>query len=181
MAGAIGYTSSHLVLYDSVLFQYNGKVGRWARSLERGFTHNAQQAAPVRSGELRAGIHGHAQHTGPRHWTMEVFSDARHTLFVLRGTTGPIMANRLYRFQARTGIEFPRGGRTYTPGRGFLPKKDFLQANNYMLRVRAGNGFPENYQISVSGQDANNFFADAATATARRHSSLRGFSPGYNF
>lgn len=181
MAGSVGFTSAHLVLYDSFLFSRAGKVGRWAQSLERGFTNNTERAAPERSGALKAGIHGHASQVGPRHWVMEVFSDARYTLFVLRGTTGPIMANRLFRFQARTGIEFPRGGRIRHASGFFMPNMEFLKKNNYLLRVRAGNGYGEHYAISVSGQEANNFFATAAEMTARRHRSLRGFSPGYNF
>lgn len=180
MAGSIGYTLEALVIYDSRLFNRTGHVREWAERLERRFVANSKQAAPKRTGLLAGSIWGVVNRVGPVHLETLIHSDAPYSLFVLKGTTGPIMANRLYRFQGRTGIEFPRGGRRYVNGR-FVPEMGFLKANNYLLKVRAGNGFPQTYRISVSGQEANNFFADAATATARRHSSLRGFDPGYGF
>lgn len=173
-----------LVVYDSRIFYHGSHVSRWANAVERRFVTNARQAAPVRSGELAANIHGESFRSGVRHWDVHIHSDAEHTMYVLRGTTGPIMSNRMWAFRSRTGLRFPRGGRIPPSAAtrwNELPRMDFLRQNYYLLRVRAGKGFPETFRISVEGQEANNFFADAADATARRHPSLRGFSPGYGF
>lgn len=174
---------SGLVIYDSVLFQVGHHVSRWANSVERGFVMNAREAAPMRSGELRAGIHGESFRSGPKHWEVHIHSDAEHTMYVLRGTTGPIMSTRMWGFRTRTGLMFPRGG---SVGRGSernmgLPNIPFLKERGYLLNVRAGNGFPQRYMVKVRGQRPNNFFAPAADATARRHPSLRGFNPGFEF
>jgi hypothetical protein len=170
-----------LVIYDSVLFNRTGQVRRWANSLERRFTYNAQQMAPERSGELRAGIYGTVNRVGPRHIETLIYSTAPHTLYVVKGTTGPIMSNRLWGFRGRTGLDLPRGGRMSGSIYDARPNMPWLKAHGYALKLRAGGGFPQLHALSVSGQEANNFFADAATATARRHSSLRGFTPGYGF
>jgi len=171
-----------LVLYDSVLFNRTGHVGRWAESTNRGFTENAQRAAPVRSGELREGIHGEAYRTGTKHWEVVIHSDAPHSLYVLKGTTGPIMSNRMWGFRnnpatASAPYGLPRGGRDLD-GR---PNMRWLHANGYALKLRPGNGFPTMYKLKVRGQEANNFFAVAADKTAIRHPSLRGFNPGFGY
>jgi hypothetical protein len=102
-------------------------------------------------------------------------------MYVIRGTTGPIMSNRLYRFQGRTGLFLPRGGFVRVQGRAVGIDRDFLKGKGYMLYVRSGAGFGAQYMISVSGQDANNFMGRAAEKVGRRHSSLRGFTPGVQF
>jgi hypothetical protein len=170
-----------VVVYDSKLFNRTGTIGRWATALEARFTMYAKQEAPQRSGELRAGIKGHVARIGPKQLLTTIRSEANHSLYVLRGTTGPIMSRRMYGFRGRTGLMVPRGA---VGGRNPLkttPRdwdRQWLREHGYMLRVRAGNGYPERYAISVSGQEANPFFARAAIRTARRHSSLRGFTPG---
>lgn len=172
-----GYELTALVIYDSVLFNRGGQIRRWADRVERRFTTNAQQEAPIRSGELRAGIFGTVNRIGPKHLDTRIYSTAPHTMYVLKGTTGPIMSRRMWGFRSRTGLDLPRGGRTA----GGLPEMGFLRREGYLLRVRAGNGYPQRFAISVSGQEANNFFGRAATATARRHPSLRGFNPGFGY
>jgi hypothetical protein len=46
------------------------------------------------------------------------------------------------------------------------------------MRLRPGNGYGTIYRMAVRGQQKNAFFSRAATRTAARHSSLRGFRPG---
>lgn len=163
-----------LVLYDSVLFQYGGKVHRWANSLERGYVANATRYAPKRSGELAAGIRGETVQYGPKHWQVHIHSEAQHTMYVLRGTTGPIMSRRMWGFRNRTGLRYPRGAME-DPSMPYTTriKFDWLKGQGYMLKVRPGNGYGLRYSVSVKGQKPNNFFADAHDATARRHRSLR--------
>lgn len=151
-----------LVIYDSRLYDRPGQVRRWAERVERRFTINAIQAAPMRSGDLRAGIYGNVDRIGPNRLETVIASTAEHTMFVLKGTTGPIMSDFLW---AQGGIEgaiaaTPEG----EPIRGWMT-------------LAPGNGFGQTFELEVSGQQPQNFFAEAARATARRHSSLRGFSP----
>lgn len=163
-----------VVVFDSILYNRTGTIGRWAERTERRFTLNAKKYAPERSGELRAGIDGRINRVGKRQLITTISSHAPHSLYVLKGTTGPIMSRRMWGFQARTGLRLPRGGRM---GNG-APDMRFLKANGYLLKVRAGNGYSQHYALSVDGQTANNFFNEAAEATARTNSSLRGFHPG---
>jgi hypothetical protein len=143
-----------VVIYDSVLFNRTGQVRRWADSLERNFTNAARAAAPARSGELVAGIHGYVERIGPRHLQTIVMSEAPHSLYVLAGTTGPITSTRL------------------TNAKGTGPA---------MLRLKPGGGYPALFREAVAGQEANNFFAVAARATARRHPSLAGWDPDFGY
>jgi len=177
-----------LVIYDSVLFEVGHHVSRWANSVERGFVMHAVNEAPMRSGELRSGIHGESFRSGVKHWEVHIHSDAEHSLYVLRGTTGPIMSNRMWNFRERFPYVpggLPRVGRVPIIRNGatvgFKPDLKALHAHGYALRVREGNGFEERFALSVSGQMANDFMGRAAQATARRHSSLRGFGAAFTY
>lgn len=143
-----------VVIYDSILFERGHMIRRWAEAVERNFTSNAKKAAPMRSGELIAGIYGSVSRTGVKHLETTIWSTAPHSLFVLKGTHGPITSTRA------------------TDARGRPPGK---------MRLAPGNGYGVLFRESVSGQDANNFFAVAAWRTASRHPSLRGFSPGFGY
>ena len=178
-----------VVMYDERMYGGTGLVRRrWADSIEHNFVMWAKEEAPERSGELRAGIVGAVARTGPRQLNIFITSTAPHTKYVLKGTTGPIMSNRLWAFRNRTGLDLPRGGRFPIRQNGFItgfvPNMDFLNANYYTMRLRAWpeGGYPhETRALEVSGQEANNFMGRAAAHVARRHSSLRGFVPGTNF
>lgn len=141
-----------LVIYDSVLFNRTGQVRRWADAVERGFVFNAKKAAPSRSGALRAGIWGNVERIGPVHLQTIIQSDSEHTMYVLKGTTGPIMTDRMWE-----------------------------EGERKAMKLRPGGGYPEQYAFTVEGQFPNNFFEKAAEATARRHPSLRGFDPDFVF
>lgn len=175
-----------VVVYDQVMYQGRGHVVYdWAARIERNFTMWAKELAPERSGELRAKISGSVSRTGPRGLTTTIESAAPHSIYVIKGTTGPIMSNRMWGFWNNPAFAnvpggLPRGGRINT-SRGIVPNMKWLHANGYALRVRAGNGYPERFALAVSGQEANNFMGAAAERVARRHSSLRGFTPGINF
>lgn len=173
-----------LVIYDSVLFGVGHNVRRWAEAVERGFTLNARMLAPARTGELKAGIHGEVRRVGPKHLETIIYSDAPHSLYVLKGTTGPIMSNRMWRFRnnpkyANVPFGIPRGGRIGPEGRHV--DMNWMHAHGYALKLRPGNGFPGMFKLQVRGQEANDFFARAAEVTARTHSSLRGYSPTLDY
>lgn len=170
-------TTIAVVTYSSVLFNVGGNCRRWANRVEHRFTNAAQQFAPARTGVLRAGIKGTVYRTGPHHVIADIWSEAEYSLYVLRGTTGPIRARRLHNFRGRTGLQYPRGTYITYQGRQIGLEKP-LRERGYLLRVRAGNGHPQRYMEEVEGQDENNFFAAAAQETAFRHPSLRGWAPG---
>lgn len=170
-----------IVIYSDPVFRHGGHVHRWAESTKNGFVLHARREAPIRSGELKFGIHGETMRIGPKHWDVHIHSDAPHSLYVLKGTTGPIMANRLWRFRQRTGLQFPRGTFSVVGGAQVGNILALKARGGYLLNVRAGKGFPQRYAVSVSGQDANNFFARAAVSVARTHPSLRGFTPGFDY
>jgi len=177
---------SNIVIYSSVLFEVGHNIRRWADSVERGFVLNAKQAAPARTGELRAGIWGEVHKVGTKNLETVIHSDAPHTMYVLRGTTGPIMSNRMWRFHnnpayANVPGGIPRGGRRTHNGLMVGVDMDWMHKHGYALRLRPGNGFPELFKLSVHGQEANDFMAAAMEATARRHSSLRDFTPYLNY
>ena len=129
------------------------------------------------------GIEGESFKSGPKHYEVHIHSHADHTMYVLRGTTGPIMSRRMWGFRQKyPGLRAPRGG-LVNPASPMRSKIDlgWMHAHGYALRVRAGNGYPERFALKVRGQSANNFFARAADRTAVTNSSLRGFSPGVNY
>lgn len=168
-----------VVMYSSVLYRRTGLVGRWAYSVARHFTLNAKIAAPKRSGELAAGIVSEVELSAAMHTAeMAISSTAPHTMYVLKGTTGPIMSKRLWGFWSRGGGQnygrWPRGMNN-------AGRPDLITGNRmgYVMRLRPGKGHGALLKATVSGQEANNFFGTAADMTAMQHTSLRGFSPGF--
>lgn len=150
---------SSVVIYDSRLFEPGSHVSRWANSVERGFVLHAQEEAPTNTGELVAGIHGESFRVGPKHWEVHIHSEAEHSMYVLRGTTGPITSTRApyYNTKMKAWINPRMGLRDGSYGPVFM------------------------WAESVRGQRANDFMGRAAVRTANTHSSLRGFYPDYGF
>lgn len=142
-----------VVVYDSRLYMRTGKIGRWSESLKRRFVGHAIREAPERGGALKRGIWGQ-MHPEPAQKRTEVtiHSDAKHTMYVLKGTTGPIVSD---------------GYMAGDPGS--------------KLKVRAWGGYKQRAMTSVSGQSANNFMARAAARTAVTNRSLRGFDADLRF
>ena len=144
-------------MYDETMYQGTGLVRRrWANSIERNFVMWAQaeivSSGAVRSGELLLGIHGSVVRTGPRKLEVYIESQAEHSMWVIQGTTGPIMTTERW-----------------------------MGVSNKPMALRPGNGWPAMRRAEVAGQRPNNFMGRAADRVARRHSSLRGFSPGVTF
>lgn len=172
-----------VVIYDGRLFGPAGMTSRWARSIEREFVATAKVEAPSRSGDLRAGIRGTVYHPGPYTYSTIIESTAPHSLYVLRGTTGPIMSRRMWGFSQRyPHLYGPRGGfATGNPVRGGKFDKRWMHEHGYAMRLRPGKGFGYTLEVTVAGQKPNDFFARAGEVVARHHPSLRGFAPRVNF
>lgn len=150
---------SSVVIYDSRIFEPGSHVSRWGNAVERGFVRHAQTEAPMNTGELVAGIYGESFRVGPKHWEVHIHSDAPHTMYVLRGTYGPITSNRMpyYNEKMKAWI---------TPRMGLRDGAD---------------GPVFSWRESVDGQRSNDFMGRAAVRTSITHSSLRGFHPDYGF
>ncbi len=82
------------VVFDQGLYHGNGDVIQWCRKITAKFTLEAKRYAPVRTGELVEGISGTVRHVGLRQVEGIIESKAPHTMFVLRGTTGPISTQK---------------------------------------------------------------------------------------
>lgn len=90
-----------MVVYDSKLFERGHMIRRWAEGVERSFTRFAIEEAPINKrankgpgalpvGSLKAGIHGGVERIGPAFLQTIISSSAPYSLYVLRGTKGPI-------------------------------------------------------------------------------------------
>jgi hypothetical protein len=131
----------------------------------RSYVTFAVALAPVRSGELKAGIHGDTTAIGPKLMQGAAYSDSPHTGYVIHGTHGPIMSNGLWRNGGvpRYTTSVNNRGRTV---RHLVPGQRLAVGRNLYPPVR--------HMFTVSGQTANNFLERAWRATARNHRSIRG-------
>ena len=146
-----------LVIYDSVLFNRTGQVRRWADGVERRFTMNAIEEAPssLETGRLNKSRANAAFPPGSMKLLIRGDVD-RIAPKHLQTTVSVDVPYAMYVIRG-TGAIFPRGEYLYVPSNpGF------------------GTGTRQKW---VRGQEPNNFLARAMDETARRHPSLRGFSP----
>lgn len=160
------------VITDTKLFNRTGDVGRWAERVNTAYVSHAIRNAPVDKrhtksransqypvGALRASISGEVARVGPRHLQTLIYVDVPYALYVIKGTS------TIFYKGARAPAGSPGGiGGQFVPleGRGmYIPA-------NFGLKAR--------YAQRVSGQHANPFLELAFAATARSHSSLRGYS-----
>jgi hypothetical protein len=161
-----------IVVTDSKLFRPSGTIGRWAASVERQYTLQAIKKAPSSlesgrphktkrnsaypSGSMRRNIEGRVVMVGPRHYQTTISVNVPYALMVIRGTRTPIIAT-----SARQPAGSPGGiGGQFKSGKMYLPGQP---------------SWGRRWKQQVSGQTANNFLGEAFDATARRHSSLRGY------
>jgi hypothetical protein len=163
-----------IVVTDTKLFNRTGDVGRWAEKVNLAFVRHALNEAPVSSGEgqrrwparaqtsiypgaLRDSIEGEVVRVGPRQLQTTVSVNVFYALYVIKGT-GTIWSKTARteggQFQALEGGQ--QGGMR-------LPAQPWIGA---LTRQR------------VRGQSPNNFLGRAFDATARTHSSLRGYTMG---
>jgi hypothetical protein len=156
--------SAHLgavVIFDETLYRPGHLVNRWMNLLCVHFEEHAKALAPKRTGDLAAQITSEAHQAGPKQMSGTIASNAPYTMYVLRGTTGPIY----------TTLGYASGGNieaAFDPVTG-------KRLSGHWLHVAPGSGFPGFITHSVHGQAANNFLVKAWRRTARNHKSLRGF------
>jgi formylglycine-generating enzyme required for sulfatase activity len=83
-----------VVVFDARLYQPGGLVWEWTHDVGTLFSANARRFAPIRSGQLRRGIRAGFRKAGTKRVQATIGSTAPHTVYVLRGTTGPIVSSR---------------------------------------------------------------------------------------
>lgn len=164
---------SRVVIVDDGMYHGGGIVIRWVQRVTRKFAREARDFAPRRSGKLKAGIHAGTPRNPLRKVVQgTISSNAPHTMFVLRGTHGPIMSDKLWALGGPGNPEaFRRAVIKDSRGRKRLilvPKKGMMMA------VGRNPWPPVTPKLIVSGQSANNFMAKAWVTTAAAHPALRG-------
>jgi hypothetical protein len=158
-------------IFDEKMYHGNGVVRRWADRLTAGFTKNAVVEAPEHTGAMKQQIEGNVTSAGPKQVSMTIASNAPYSLYVLKGTTGPIMANRAWNLMAaKPNLSFDAvfyQKRKKGEGPSRVPRRGmFLKFTGYDGK--------SHFAASVSGQEANNFLGRAWVKTARTHPSIRG-------
>lgn len=170
-----------IIITDSKIYRKpTGMVAVWMEKMSIRFGNEARKYAPMRSGQLKAGIHSSTHQVGPKQIELVVESTAPHTMYVLRGTGFPVRG---------------RAGRIYST-RGFarvirgqpLTKRFFDIRSKADRKTKRGSLLPGTTLAvgkqhlyppvtvvpSVSGQEPNDFMERAWRATARYHRSIRG-------
>jgi|GEM_PF-2709613 len=174
---------SRVVVIDRHLYRPGGQVHRWVTLASTHLSMYAKAECPVRSGELRRSIRSTTRQVGDRQCEGTLAVTANHTMFVLMGTTGPIMTTK--RFANPEGAYVTLWGSINPVTKKFTRKhikgakrREYeVRVKGYHLRVRAGNGYNEHLAETVNGQAANNFLLRAWRKTARRHRPLSGGMP----
>lgn len=158
-----------VIVFDEKMYHGSGTVRRWADRLAGNFTKNAVIEAPEHTGQMKQQIEGTVTSAGPKQISMTIASNAPYSLYVLKGTTGPIMANRAWNTMAATGLSFGQISRKKkSKGESIGPPR-----RGMFLKFEGYDGLPH-FAASVSGQEANNFLGRAWVKTARTHPSIRG-------
>ena len=80
-------------VFSSKLFRGRGDVRVWLNRVTARFGAEAKHYAPVRSGRMRAQISTTTRTVGAHQCSGTIASRAPYTMYVLRGTTGPIMSD----------------------------------------------------------------------------------------
>lgn len=166
-----GFTK--VVIFDQHLYRPTGLVGKWMTLVTGHFVEHAKHYAPERTGELREGISGGTQQVGERQVEGHISSSAPHTMYVLKGTTGPIMSNTRWASGGApaTGVEWR--------GKGSARKQVRFRKKGFWLKLPEDEWGDGGFYSEVSGQEANNFLLKAWAATARNHRAIRGVSSGF--
>lgn len=159
----MAFAVERVIVIDEGLYQGTGLVHRWLARIGVSMYHNTLQAAPERSGELKAGIHLSQAREGRRIISVAVESTAPHTMYVIGGTAG----NGL-------GFIYTTRGRANPGTVGRMLNGVFVKdapRGLWLVLSDARGG----RHLRVHGQRKNNFLAKGYDATARVHQSLRSF------
>lgn len=148
------------------LYKTGHMANRWFGQISRQLSVNTRAAAPSRTGTMKKGIHTN-MHAVPQARRMEIdwWSEVPYTLYVLRGTTSPIMARGLWEVGGQPAAAFTKD-----------PEKGWVGVRGRWMRVRPA---PFSYyakpthRLYVAGQRRNNFLSRGWRKTAIRHAVMR--------
>jgi len=154
---------TRVVIIDGALYRPRGLVWVWVRKVGTKFGANTRAGVKSRTGKLKRSIRVTYRKPGTKKIQATIGSNMPYVLYVIRGTTGPIMSDALWNLpgheknpQAWTvnaaGKRVPAPGMTMAVGRNRHP--------------------PVTPKFRVSGQDANNFFYTGWQKTARQHPAI---------
>lgn len=167
------------------LYKTGHMANRWFRSLMGQLHTNVVNAAPVRSGDLVDGIgEDVVAHAEQHYLDGYLWSEAPHTMYVLRGTTGPIMARRLWEAGGDPEAAFVTLWGSIDPKTGKFTRKR-IQGAKREQRSFGKKGFwmgvrpsphsrysKKTPRLFVRGQESNNFFLEGWEVTARTRRSM---------
>lgn len=179
-------TSTHVVVFDEVLYRGRGAVNVWMIKLTAQMHAYTREAAPKRTGLLAAGIDSEVRHVGVRQIEGVVGSTAPHTFYVLHGTGFPV--------KGRAGRIWTTKGFARRDTNGYVdlwkpvaPKdRRWPGERRRMVSVRLKGHYmafgpddhgPRVIAHTVAGQEPNNFLAEGYRRTARRHRALGQIPP----
>lgn len=163
-----------LLMFDQRMYAPTGIVHKWVGKVTIRFVAEAINAAPMRSGELKAGISGDVDQTGPRDVAGFIASEAEHTMYVLEGTSSPIMSTKAWASGGIYAEAFEIGWVTSRSGKKKLGRRG---RPGFWLALGKRPWPPLKPTHSVSGQRANNFLFTAWRRTAADHTAIRGKLP----
>jgi hypothetical protein len=153
---------TRVVIVDGALYRPRGLVWVWTRKVGTLFGQNVRSHVKSRTGALKRGIRVTYRKPGTKMIQATIGSTAPHTMYVLRGTTTPIMSTALWAVggpnspaamtQNDNGMWVPAPGMTMAVGRNPWP--------------------PVKPRFWVRGQRANNFFFKGWNDTARKYPSI---------
>lgn len=185
-----GYLSTVVVFDQRLYMRPDGMVFSWCQKVTNRFGTEAVGYAPVRTGELKAGIHWNTIQTGERQVVGRIGSTANHTMFVLRGTgtpgkgrDGSIYTTRGFANPSGSvvtlwGVVDPKTNKFSRTGKGRRERHQ-VRVKGYWMVLPAWEHFKRGWADEVSGQEPNNFLLKAWRATARNHKALRGSVPSW--
>lgn len=174
------------VVFSSRLYSKGHTVDRWFRKLVTDFELHAIESAPMRTGDLKDSISADVVRAGRTALSGRIGSGSDHAMYVLRGTTGPIMSRRLWAaggnpeaaFVELFGAIDPVTGKfTTRQVKGVKRTKHRIGRKGYFMGVRPvphSTYTKTTARLFVAGQDPQNFLLDAWRKTARTHRVLRG-------
>lgn len=172
-------TVTEVVVFTDKLYRGNGDVIKWCRKITNRFGFEVKRAVPVREGTLWEGIHWSTRRTGRKQVAGTLVSEAKHTLYVLRGTTGPISTNKFWANPG--GAERLLWKNITTAGGKKVRKQIWVRQKGYYMPIPdidtwvfaplAGQG---HWATEVEGQSAQNFLVKAWVRTSYDHRALRG-------
>lgn len=174
------------VVFDRDLYKPGHMVHRWVGLVTTHFVMHAKERAPKRTGRLANGISGDTNQVGPRQVEGLIESTAPYTMFVLRGTTGPIMTTAGWAsggepYTYLWGSIDPKTGK-FTRRRipGVRRKRHRIPKKGHWMRIPPSpEGSKPFYASQVAGQAPNNFLMGAWRATQHNHRAIRGRVPSW--